>query len=85
MDEYKQLKDSLNKLPIQRRHEQNFPQQLQGGPIAPESPIHNAQQSPVLEELHKDEPNHGVDHQDHQDHQDMESRVLWGSLGFWGL
>lgn len=78
MDEYKQLKDSLNRAPEQRPHEQNAPQQLQVAAIAPESHIHEAQQATVLEQPHKDEPAH---EEDHQDHHDTESRVTRGSLG----
>lgn len=73
MDEYKQLKDSLNRAPEQRPHEQNAPQQLQVAAIAPESHIHEAQQATVLEQPHKDEPAH---EEDHQDHHDTESRVM---------
>lgn len=68
MDEYKQLKDNLNRAPNQRQHEQNAPQQVQVAAIAPESHIHRALQPTLPEQPHKEEPgpeeNHLKDRQD---------------------
>lgn len=73
MDEYKQLRESLNRAPNIRQPEQNHaPQHPQAAAIAPESHVHAAQQTAILEQPHKDKPAH-EDH--HQDHQDTESRV----------
>lgn len=73
MDEYKQLRDSLNRMPNLRQPEQNpAPQQLQqAAVVAPESHIHEAQQAAVLEQPHRDEPVH------EDNHQDTQSRVTW--------
>lgn len=68
MDEYKQLRDSMNKAPN--------PQQPQVGAIAPMSHTHEAQQAAGLEQPHKDEPTH----EDH--HQGTDSRVTLGVCAF---
>lgn len=79
VDEYKQLKESLNREPSLRLPEQNpVPQQLQAAAAAPESHIHETQQATILEQPQKEEPTH---EEDHQGHRDAESRVMWDSLG----
>lgn len=68
MDEYKQLRDSLNRAPNLRQSAQNpAPQQPQAGAIVPASHIHEVQQA---QQPQKDEPVHAKD-------QDTESRVMW--------
>ncbi len=68
VDEYKQLKESLSKMPNLRQPEQNSaPQQPQAAAAA--------QQTRMLEQPHKDEPAH------EEDHQHTESKVMWDSLG----
>lgn len=75
MDEYKQLKESLNRVPDQRQHDQNAFQLLQEAAIKPEVHIHEAQQATGLDQPHKDEPAHHVE--DHHEHH--ESRVTGGN------
>lgn len=69
MNEYKQLKESLNKVPSLRQPEQN--PVSQPPKVAPESHVHEAQhvQQPSNTILtHKEEPAH-------DNHQDTDSRV----------
>lgn len=66
MDEYKQLRESLNRVPNLRQPE------LNSIAIAPES-----QQATVLKQPDKEDPAH---EDDQHDHQDTESRVMWDSL-----
>lgn len=74
MDEYKQLKESLNRVPDQRHSEQNAFQMLQDAANKPEAHIHEAQQAGVLDQPHKDEPAHHQE--DHHEHH--ESKVTGG-------
>ncbi|XP_072248814.1 Golgi integral membrane protein 4a isoform X4 [Leuresthes tenuis] len=71
VDEYKQIRESLNRVPNQAQLEQKAdPQQLQAATKTPESPVHEAQ--PVrLEQPQKE--NHLQDN--HQAHWDTESRL----------
>lgn len=79
MDEYKQMRDSLNRAANLRQPDQNpVPQQQQAAAVAPESHIHEAQRATILEQPQREEPAH-EDH--HQEHQDTDSTVMWGSLG----
>lgn len=64
MDEYKQLKESLNRVPGQP----------QAAHIASESHLHEAQHNSIVEQPHKDEPVH---EEDQHNHQDAESKVTW--------
>lgn len=78
MDEYKQLKESLNRAPSQRQPEQNpAPQQPQAAAIAPESHVHEArQQDTIPVQTHKEEP---AAHEEERQH--TESKVTWYSFG----
>lgn len=72
MDQYKKLKESLNRVPGLRQPEQNpVPQQPQIPTVVPQSHVHEAQhvQQPSSTILpHKEEPAH-------DGHQDTDSRV----------
>lgn len=71
MDEYKQLKESLNRVPNLKEPEQNpVPQQPQAAAIAPGSRVYVAQN----EEPSSTDPPHKVEPA-HEDHLDSQSRV----------
>lgn len=78
VDEYKQLKESLNRAPNQRQHEPNT-QHLPDAAIPPESYNHEAQETTVLKLPHEEEP---AQEGGHHDHQDTQSRVKWGSSSY---
>lgn len=63
VDEYKQLKESLNAASNLGQHQPNTPQHQ------PVAHIHEAQKNTVLDLPHKEDPGH------HLDHDDAESRV----------
>lgn len=71
VNEYKQLKESLNREQDQTQNQQNAPQQLQVSDAASKSSIHETQRATVLEEVHKDKPVH---HQEGR--QETEPRVM---------
>lgn len=55
VDEYKQLKESLNAASNLRQHQPSAPPHL---PVA----LSHVQKNPELDLLHKDEPEHHLDH-----------------------
>lgn len=77
VDEYKQLKESLNRAPNQRPHEPNT-QHLPDATIPPDS-YDQAQETTVLKQPHEGEP---AQEEGHHDHQDTQSRVKWESSSY---
>ncbi|KAM7413370.1 hypothetical protein PAMA_020656 [Pampus argenteus] len=70
VNEYKQLRDSMNKAPNLRVSEQNAaPEQPQAGALAPVSHINEGQPAIALDQPQKVNPAH------EEDHQDTESRL----------
>lgn len=73
VDEYKQLKETLNRMPSLRHPEQNripAPQPAQAAGVLAEPRVHQAQPAAILAEPHND------DHAHQEDHQDTQSRVI---------
>ncbi|KAJ4935725.1 hypothetical protein JOQ06_017253 [Pogonophryne albipinna] len=67
VNEYHQMRETLNKAASVRQPEVNrAPQQPQAAAVAPEPLIHAAQQDSVLQKPHKEEPAQGEEHQDAQ-------------------